>query len=780
MKLTWMNRLIYLLFISLFITLSINPNGVASFGYFIIIIFGVIILFSIGLLYKGWKESTNLKRTLSIYTAASIMTVAIAEFIRYFAHVDGGFFKVFPDALWIVHILLLSVGLAIVIKRVRSNFQISYLLLDLHISITVFGSIWFVTYQNFDKNHLLSFEMVYPLGALYVLFIMATLLLINDKPIKRNVLNSLLLGLSICMFSSVLLMIDSLDGVLYRGKYLILDGLGLYTIAAAFVRKQSNIQKRWKRSMTISYSHWEIIRPIIQYTGVLVLLYEYIFYFRDSNILFIGLVITVVLVICRDLITIVQNQSLVRRLKIFNQQLEKKIGERTKELTNSHRDLEHAFEQIEYVSRHDTFSQLPNRRFLEQMIERKIQQNQSIVSLIIIDVNRLKHINDTVGHAVGDLLLLELIKRIQLKIPRNAFLARHGGDEFAIVIDGLKQSYEVEQLTEQLLETVESPFHIQGKELSITISIGVSIYPNHSKSVEDMMKHADLAMYKAKEEQQNKVVFYSPDMNEELVGRMELLNELHNAVKRNEFVVNYQPQFHIGHSQLSGVEALVRWNHPTRGYVSPGEFIPLAEEFDLIVQIDGIVLETAIAQFMEWKKRGIAPPRLSVNLCPQQFEKGDLSSKLKRLFEQYQFPPHRLILEITESVAMKDEKFLTSQLQEVSSMGVQISIDDFGTGYSSLSYVKNYPLNQLKIARPFITDVPRSNKDIAMVKAIIDLSHHFNLNVVVEGVETVEQLNFLKSVQCEEVQGFYYSKPLHSTELEKKYLLQHQQERLNA
>jgi diguanylate cyclase (GGDEF)-like protein len=525
---------------------------------------------------------------------------------------------------------------------------------------------------------------------------------------------------------------------------------------------------------TISYSHWEIIRPLIQYAGVLVLLYEFVFRFRDSNVLFFGMVSTVILVICRDLITILQNQSLVRHLKIFNQQLERKIGERTKELTDSHRELEDAFKQIDYIARHDTFSSLPNRRYLEQMIGWKIQeskQNRTMVALIFIDVDRLKHINDTVGHALGDAVLLSMIERMKENLPEGVFLARHGGDEFAVIIDGIYFEDEATRYTENLLHTVAHPFHISDKELTITLSIGVALYPDNSDSVEELMKHADLAMYKAKEERQNKIVVYSKEMDHEVVGRMEMLSDLQAAIKRKEFIVYYQPQFDIHSGNLSGVEALVRWQHPLRGFISPGEFIPLAEEFNLIVPIDDFVLDSAMKQFMEWQKHNISPPRLSVNLCSQQFLKGDISEKLKDLLIKHQFPADHLVIEMTESVAMHDESFLTKQLHEISGMGIQISIDDFGTGYSSLSYVKNYPLDQLKIARPFIMDVPKSHSDIAMVKAIIDLSHHFNLNVVVEGVETYDQLQFLRSVHCEEVQGFYFSKPLSPVDMEEQYLL---------
>ncbi|WP_221563618.1 bifunctional diguanylate cyclase/phosphodiesterase [Alkalihalobacillus sp. TS-13] len=649
-----------------------------------------------------------------------------------------------------------------------------YLLFDLHITITVLGAISFVTYEKLAGNGVPMHTVFYPLGVLYVLFILATLFLIVDKPINRRILNGLFSGLLICLAADILLLFDLLDGSLLREKYLLLDGLGIFMVASAFRRKKSHFLNQYQDRFTLSYAHWELIRPIIQYAGVFILLYEFLFVYRENDILFGSLIVTFILVICRDIISIIQNQSLVKHLKLFNQQLEKKIGERTQELTDSHKDLEEAFKQIDYIARHDTFSRLPNRRYLEQMIEWKIldaSQSRTMVSLIFLDVDRLKHVNDTLGHSFGDQLLLHVIERIKSCLPSEAFMARHGGDEFAILMDSLYYEEESKELTAAIIETIEAPFHISGKELSITLSIGVSIYPEHGESVGELMKHADLAMYKAKEDRQSKVIFYSPEMDQELVGKMKLLTDLHAAIKHNEFLVYYQPQFDIHTGGLSGIEALVRWKHPKHGVIFPGEFIPLAEEFDLIVQIDDLVMRTAIHQFNEWEKEGIAPPRLSVNLSPQQFAQGNLCSKISVLLETAVFPADKLVIEITESVAMNNEEYLTAQLHEITAMGIQISIDDFGTGYSSLSYVKNYPLNQLKIARPFIMEVPGNFNDTAMLRAIIDLSHHFNLSVVVEGVETIEQLNFLKSINCEEVQGFYFSKPLTTRDLEHSYLL---------
>lgn len=744
-----------------------------QFLHITILVFGVLFLFSIGIVLKRFNEHSSLTKVLSLFALGSIICLGVSELSRLLFEESFSRFNVLSDGFWVGHILLLAVGLLYVLHKLSTKFDYAFLLFDLHISVVVFGAMTYVTYLSMAKDVSLVYANMYPLGDLFVLFVLASLLIVHQKPLNRNMLVGLFSAMTISLLTDVLLVVNSINGELDRVLYLPLYGFSMYIIADSLKTERKIAAHRYLQSFYITYGSWEVIRPLIQYTGVFVLLYECVFIYKNNNVLFGGLLITLILVICRDLLGIVQNQSLVKRLKLFNQHLEKKIGERTRELTVSHTELEEAFKQIEYIARHDTFTQLPNRRYLEQMIDIKLMdssRNRSMVALVFIDIDRLKHINDTLGHSIGDALLLEFVDRLKGVLPDHIFRARHGGDEFAVIVDGVYYEEEVEQIGRQILSITERPFLIQGRELSITLSIGVAQYPDNGETVEDLMKNADLAMYRAKEELQSQIVFYHPDMNYQLAGRMALLTDLHTAIKRKEFEIHYQPQFNIKNGFMSGVEALVRWRHPERGLVAPAEFIPLAEEFDLIIPIDDLVMEESIAQFQKWEKQGFAPPRISVNLCPQQFSVGNIVAKIDSLLTRTSFPPEKLVIEITENIAMIEKDLLISQLHELYKMGIQISVDDFGTGYSSLSYVKNYPLNQLKIARPFIMDVPENMKDIAMVKAIIDLSQHFNLSVLVEGVETEEQLSFLKTVNCEEVQGFYFSTPLSAKELEKYYL----------
>lgn len=744
------------------------------FSYMAVLIFTLLFILSVVWVLKGVNhQKRSLTKIVSVFVYVSIICSGLGGLFRFFQN-ESSRFGHLSDGLSAAHLVLLIVGLLYVLYKVSSKFDFAFLLFDLHISVAVFGAMSFVTYMSQAEDGSFAYTVLYPLGDLFILFILASLLIVQEQPLKRNVLTGFFFAMTIRLITDFGLVMNSLDGVLDGVLYLPFYGFSLLLMAISIQTSEKVDRHRYLKSLYIPFGRWEIIRPLIQYTGVFVLLYECLFVFENNPILFGGLIVTLILVICRDLLGIVQNQSLVKRLKIFNQHLEKKIGERTKELTASHHELEEAFKQIDYIARHDTFTQLPNRRYLEQMLDSKLigtSRTRTMVALMFIDIDRLKHINDTLGHSIGDSLILEFVERLKQVLPDDIFMARHGGDEFAIVLDEVYFEEEIKEIANKVLATTDRSFIIHGKDLSITCSIGVALFPEDGDTIEDLMKNADLAMYKAKEEHQSRLVFYEADMNDQLAGRMSLLTDLQTAIKRNEFEIHYQPQFNIKNGEMSGIEALVRWRHPERGLVSPGDFISLAEEFDLIIPIDDFVMQSSIIQFLKWEKQGIAPPRISVNLCPQQFVVGNLVQKISELLTRTGFPPEKLVLEITENIAMIEKEILTAQLRELYNMGIQISVDDFGTGYSSLSYVKNYPLNQLKIARPFIMDVPGNLNDIAMVKAIVDLSHHFNLTVLVEGVETEEQLSFLETVNCEEVQGFYFSKPLMPAELESLYLI---------
>lgn len=418
--------------------------------------------------------------------------------------------------------------------------------------------------------------------------------------------------------------------------------------------------------------------------------------------------------------------------------------------------------EINYLAYHDPLTDLPNRRLFEQRVnlaitEAKADKSRMLV-VMFLDMDRFKVINDSLGHAFGDYLLQHISARLQQSVQDQETVARMGGDEFTVLLPNT--TYEQAELTaSRMIKAIEEPFTIKGHEIYITTSIGMAAYPRDGLDSITLMKHADTAMYSAKDKGKNNYKFYIPTMNEEVLQRLYLENELHKALERGEFLLHYQPQIHIESKRMIGVEALLRWKHPEKGLLMPSDFIPLAEETGLIVPIGEWVLRKACLQNKAWQEEGLTPIRMSVNLSSRQFWKRDIVRTVARVLEETGLEPGYLELEITESMTM-DVDWAIHTLQQLKDLGVQIAIDDFGTGYSSLSYLKKFPLDRLKIDQSFIRDLFLNSNDKAVVSTIIAMAHNLNLNVVAEGVETENEMDILKQFSCDEYQGFLFSQPV--------------------
>ena len=339
-------------------------------------------------------------------------------------------------------------------------------------------------------------------------------------------------------------------------------------------------------------------------------------------------------------------------------------------------------------------------------------------------------------------------------------MARLGGDEFVVLIEEVSDPVYLGSIAQKLIDALAASFLLSGQEYHITASIGISTYPDDSDDIQTLLKNADIAMYRAKEQGRNTFQFYSVLMNVHSIERLTLESGLRRALERNELVLHYQPRIEIHGRRITGVEALVRWQHPEMGLVPPGKFIPLAEETGLIVPIGEWTLAAACAQHRVWERDGLGHLRVAVNLSPRQFQQGDLLRAVARVLAQTGCSPKSLEFEITEGVVMRNPESAVTLLQQLKDMGIHISIDDFGTGYSSLAYLKRFPIDSLKIDRSFVTDVPKDAGDVAINVAIIAMAHSLGLKVVAEGVETQEQLDFLHKQGCDEMQGYFFSKPL--------------------
>ncbi len=425
-------------------------------------------------------------------------------------------------------------------------------------------------------------------------------------------------------------------------------------------------------------------------------------------------------------------------------------------------------EMLYYQAHHDALTALPNRALffdrLEQGIKKAKRHNEGL-ALFFIDLDKFKHINDSLGHAIGDRVLKAIAKRLESIIRKEDTLARLSGDEFTIIMEELRQPEDATILADKILKTLTEAVIIDKHTLYVSGSIGISFYPQDSTDAQSLLRYADTAMYKAKEEGRNNYQFYSHKMTEYALKRIIMQTSLREAIDNNEFVVHYQSQINASKNTLVGVEALVRWDHPTRGILSPDEFIPLAEETGMIVEIDQLVMKTAMKQVAQWYKEGLNPGVLGLNISIQQLDKPNFLELIEEFIQQNDFNPAWLELEMTERQMMKNPEDVIIKLNALNALGIGISIDDFGTGYSSLSLLKRLPINRLKIDRSFVKDIPDDEEDVAIVKAIIALAKSLKLNLIAEGVETSEQIGFLIEHGCTNIQGHFYSQPLSAEEM---------------
>lgn len=419
--------------------------------------------------------------------------------------------------------------------------------------------------------------------------------------------------------------------------------------------------------------------------------------------------------------------------------------------------------RLNYLAFHDALTSLPNRSLFYDRINHGIaraQRASSKLALMLLDVDRFKNINDSLGHDSGDLLLKAIAGRLNDGVRDMDTVARLGGDEFVVLLEGVHDLEDVRFVANKLLAQLSRPMEIAGHDISITASIGISVYPTDGEDTDELLKNADIAMYKAKEAGKNNCQFYAKGMSASAVNFLLLENDLRRGIEQDQLILHYQPQIDLASGALTGVEALVRWQHPERGLVSPAHFIPLAEETGLIVPLGEWVLKAACQQQKSWIEAGLNVPQMAVNLSTRQFRQRDFPGKVASVLRETGLPAQYLELEITESCAMEHASETINQLNQLNQMGLQLSIDDFGTGYSSLAYLKRFPIDKLKIDSSFIHDLPLDQNDAAIAKSIIGLAHNMQLTVVAEGVEQEHQVKWLCEQGCDQAQGFYYAKPM--------------------
>ena len=466
-----------------------------------------------------------------------------------------------------------------------------------------------------------------------------------------------------------------------------------------------------------------------------------------------------------------------RMLEHSLETMSQELMERNDALRNELAERRASEERLAYLANYDPLTRLPNRNLLIDRLHCAIQhaeRESEQLAVLFLDLDNFKNINDTLGHAVGDRVLEETAARLDGCCRKSDTIARLGGDEYTLLITNLAQCDEAARVARELLGVFAKPFLVDGREVFCTASIGIAVYPADAQNIDDLLKHADAAMYRAKEQGRNHYQFFTADMNRRAMERMLLCNSLRRALDRGEFRLHYQPQLDLTTGRCAGLEALLRWEHPELGLVMPGDFISMLEETGAIVPVGDWLLREACRFNAALPSHGLESLRLSVNFSVRQLRQPDLLERVSHVLRQTGLDPRHLELELTESV-LAEAHLDTTSIGGLRAMGVGFVIDDFGTGYSSLGYLKRFPIDSLKVDQSFVRDVLTDIHSAEITSAVISLGHTLHLNVIAEGVETAEQVRFLRQKGCHEVQGFIYAKPMPGNELI-RWLREHRSE----
>ncbi len=434
-------------------------------------------------------------------------------------------------------------------------------------------------------------------------------------------------------------------------------------------------------------------------------------------------------------------------------------------------DLKKAQQNLEHIAHHDTLTNLPNRLLLNKKLEYALnlaRRAEEHMGILYLDLDRFKDINDTIGHDIGDLLLKDVAHRLHNNIRDSDICSRLGGDEFIVVLTNVNDVQRIQEKCEQLLQLIAQPYSLQGHLLSVFASAGISVFPQHGTSVDELIRNADAALHKAKELGRNRSYQYERQLTDSIHSRMSLEQDLRSAMETRQFTLAFQPQFKLGSLQPLRAEALLRWPHPARGMISPLEFIPLAETSGMIIELGYWVLRSACQQFLFWREQGLRLEKIAVNVSPVQIN-SSFANTVADILQQLNFDPHWLELEVTEGLMMSGTTEVSQQIEQLRALGVEFAIDDFGTGYSSLSKLKSMPVSVLKIDQSFVRDINDDINDFEIVRAIVAMAGSLGLTVVAEGVETAAHESTLQDLGCEWMQGYYYAKPMAADEFYQRY-----------
>ncbi|ETP67370.1 DUF4084 domain-containing protein [Planococcus glaciei] len=731
-------------------------------------------------LYLVYRKKQGPRKYFWLLFALGCLSYAIAEGIRIYYSVIPKSEVPYPgwaDLFYFLQILFfIAAFLQQLWDKKKNTNQIKFLF-DICIIMAVFTAIsWhYVIQYVFSEGSLspalLATSIGYPVGDLLLFFCAISFYMRADILFPRPVLALICASAGVQIFADTAYLYYStksdsyVSGTLFDPLWTV--GLLLTALAGIYA-----LQEQRKETDAPSLAAGTVpandegvsLRMLLPYFS-LVLLFIVMVFEKDGpmNGLIVGAGTSVALIILRQVFTMLENQKLLAQYHDLTAILEEKIEQRTTELSTKNEQLAVAVQKMEHMAYHDALSGLPNRRLFLNKLNAAIasaERHSHQLAVVFVDLDRFKNINDTFGHEFGDLLLQGFSKKMAENLRQIDTVSRQGGDEFTIILNDIKATEDIVPLVKRIQSILEKPVVVNGQELHVSMSIGIAVYPQDGKTTEELMKHADIAMYHAKENGKNNYQFFSDEMQSTMFHKVQLENDLREALDNEEFILHYQPQVEAATGKIIGMETLIRWQAPDGTIISPAEFIPLAEDTRLIIPIGKWVLHNSCMQAKKWHDAGHTHLKLAVNLSPLQFMHDELMDTVQDVLEATGFDASSLELEITESVAVYDAEKTIARMQALRNMGVRIALDDFGTGYSSLVYLKKFPINSLKIARPFIQDMVDNPKDKALVEAIVSMAHSLELSVIAEGVETHEQLTSLKTLKCDEIQGYFFSKPL--------------------
>ncbi|NGZ75771.1 putative bifunctional diguanylate cyclase/phosphodiesterase [Saccharibacillus alkalitolerans] len=656
------------------------------------------------------------------------------------------------DYLWFAEGILICSALLLLNYKQLKGLNAVRLLLDASIFMTTMIALsWILLieplYAQAAASGSLAFMIMnvsYPIEDLGFLFLLILLMLSNRYAIAVRAQQMLLAAVMLFIVGdSIYLYLLTIDAYAIGSFIDPVWSMSLIAIAlsgieslnpkfsAAFVQKTVRPGKGW-------------LKRLLPYVSLGTLMVIMLLQMPDFNMIVLCCITGILLVTARQILTLAENDELLARLGQYL-----KVSDR--------------------AAHHDELTGLPNRRLFSLRLQEAIVQaekDRAELAVVFMDFNRFKYINDTLGHGVGDRMLQEAAARFEEALPGHCLLARLGGDEFVILIPRSSGTQTIRSVIAAVEDSLKKPMSIDEHSLHVSTSIGIAVYPADGSSMDELLKNADAAMYRSKKNNGSKAVFFDSSIGSELERRLEIENDLNNVIERNELSLHYQLQVHARTGRIAGVEALLRWKHPVKGYISPADFIPIAEETGAIKPIGEWVLRQACMQQRKWARSGLANLRMSVNVSPRQLQDDHIVESFLEIVRSAEIDPRMLVLEITETFAVNDIPVAVERLSRLRQAGIRVAIDDFGSGYASLKYLKNFKPSLLKIDRGFIACIRQDDEESAdMVRAIISLGHSLKIEVLAEGVETPEQLEFLREAGCDEMQGYLIGRPIPESEL---------------